>query len=382
MRMRGRGIAVWLSGYIGVILMTLRHRMCSAFAIAILSEKITPTYLLRRCLPLLLLFSTNCFADHYADALLKTKIEKICRVLHCVVGVTAIHIETGQKISYNGSRPFFMASTIKVPIAVALLRRVDEGKEYLGRKVYLTRNQAVPGSGNLHTWLARGRLGITLDQLLREMLVVSDNSASDAVLHEVHGSQAVDEKMRDLGFYHIQVNRSILGMFIDAHGVNQKMLTQPHTMHSLKSSFKAVPLTQKISAWKRFANDRRDTATSDDMARLLVNLYQHKLLSPESSALLLRRMQECRTGKTRIKALLPPYTPVAHKTGTWDLSDNLKRYTRSQQLYSYSHDVGIITLPQRRGHLAIAIYVKSLSNSHSRSRVIALLSKEIYDSFV
>jgi beta-lactamase class A len=95
-------------------------------------------------------------------------------------------------------------------------------------------------------------------------------------------------------------------------------------------------------------------------------------------------MEKCRTGRSRIKGLLPPQVKVAHKTGTWAIHEqDYLRYPGSKQLFRFASDVGIITLPKNRGHIAIAVYVKSKSASdYPRSRAIALSSRAVYDHFM
>jgi beta-lactamase class A len=73
-------------------------------------------------------------------------------------------------------------------------------------------------------------------------------------------------------------------------------------------------------------------------------------------------MRRCATGKNRIKALLPPGTPVEHKTGT---------------LSGYSGDVAFVTLPDGR-RIALAIFARGGDN---RPGVIATLARAIYDGF-
>ena len=52
-------------------------------------------------------------------------------------------------------------------------------------------------------------------------------------------------------------------------------------------------------------------------------------------------------------------------------------------MFRFASDVGIITLPNNKGHVAIAVYVKSKSASdYPRSRSIALTSRAIYDYFM
>src|ERR1041384_8504999 len=59
---------------------------------------------------------------------LEREMARLANVAGGRVGATAIHLETGRRVSLNGAERFPMASTVKVPIAVELLRRVDAGQ--------------------------------------------------------------------------------------------------------------------------------------------------------------------------------------------------------------------------------------------------------------
>src|SRR5579872_5313405 len=133
----------------------------------------------------LLFISLNCFAGHPQNADIIKKINAISHATNNVIGVSAIYLETKQKISYNGGMSFFMASTVKVPIAIKFLHDVDDNQDSLDHIIHLSRNDAVPGSGYLYRALNRGSVNISAQKLLKLMLTVSDNSASDAILHEV-----------------------------------------------------------------------------------------------------------------------------------------------------------------------------------------------------
>jgi beta-lactamase class A len=78
---------------------------------------------------------------------------------------------------------------------------------------------------------------------------------------------------------------------------------------------------------------------------------------------LLGLMAQCRTGKNRMRALLPAGTRVEHKTGT---------------LSGYSSDVGFITLPDGR-RLAVAFFARAAPN---RPYTIAAAARAVYDGFV
>ncbi|MGL5742646.1 MAG: class A beta-lactamase [Legionella sp.] len=330
-----------------------------------------------------LVFSVNCFAIN-SDVELAKKINAIEKKSHTIMGITAIYIEKNKVISHNSNQRFFMASTIKLPIALAFLHRVDENEDSLNRMIKLDSHNSVPGSGNLHYLFEKKQISMSLKQILMHTLKNSDNSASDTLLGVVNGPGYVAERMKALGFKNIFVNRSILEMFLDTNHVDHAFLERGQPVLAWQKLFNSVPLYEKELAWQRFQNDTRDTTTSNDMAKLLVKLYKQQALSESSTKLLMEIMEQCRTGRSRIKGLLPPQVKVAHKTGTWSIYErDYLRYPGSKKLYRFVSDVGIITLPHNKGHVAIAVYVKSQSASDSpRSRAIALASRAVYDHFM
>ena len=84
--------------------------------------------------------------------------------------------------------------------------------------------------------------------------------------------------------------------------------------------------------------------------------------------MLLPMMERCTTGPKRIRGRLPAGAIVADKTGTLAGSVN---------------DVGYITLPEGRGHLAIVVFVKgSEAPPGTRETVIADIARLVYDYFL
>ena len=58
---------------------------------------------------------------------LQSQIETISKQTDAVVGVTAIDIESGRRISVHGKVRFPMASVFKFPVALVALQSVDAG---------------------------------------------------------------------------------------------------------------------------------------------------------------------------------------------------------------------------------------------------------------
>lgn len=332
---------------------------------------------------LIYLFTTNCFAIGNEKELLR-KISTIEKQSKTIIGISAILIENNKMISHNGTNRFFMASTIKLPIALAFLHRVDQKKDSLNRNMTLDYKNSVPGSGSLYRTFERRKISMPMQNILKLMMIESDNSASDAILHAATGPVYVTKRMKEIGFQNIVINRSILEILMDTNHVARSYLKTHPTTYSWKKIFNKTPLWQKVTAWQRFQNSIKDTTTPNDMARLLVKLFEGEILSAQSTNFLIHIMEQCRTGRHRIKGLLPPHVKVAHKTGTWGIDERKYiNYPGAKKLYRFASDVGIITLPKNKGHIAIAIYVKSQSASdYPRNRAIALTSRAIYDHFM
>jgi beta-lactamase class A len=299
---------------------------------------------------------------------LEREIARLARVSGGVVGVTAIHLETGRRVSLNGADRFPMASTFKVPVAVQLLTRVDKGEFGLDRMIEIKQSDLHPGSGTIADLVNKGGLALSVRNLMELMLLISDNSATDILLREAGGGEAVTARMRALGIEGINVNRSCARLIADWVGVPNLPPEENWTPEMFKLVFSTVKPEEQKAAARRFDSDLRDTSTPDGMAALLERVYRKDLLKPESAELLLDIMRRCRTGEARLRGILPEGTEVAHKTGTIGGSTN---------------DVGIVTLPDDAGHVAIAVFVKSSEKDvPARERVIAEIARAVHDFFL
>ena len=284
-----------------------------------------------------------------------------------LVGATAIHLESGRKVSLNGDQPFPMASTYKVPIAIELLTRADVGTLRLDEMIDLVAADLHPGSGTLAPLLNQPGVSLSIRNLMELMLRISDNSATDRLLTRAGGSEAVTARLRALGIDGIRVDRPTAVLIADRYGAS---LPAPETWtpEVFERAFDAQSEEARAAAAIEFDRDPKDTATPNAFAGLLARLHQGELVSPDSTALLLDIMERCLTGVNRLKGLLPAGTVVAHKTGS---------------ISGTANDVGIITLPESAGHVAIAVLMKSSDRpSADRDRAIAEIARAVYDYFL
>lgn len=302
---------------------------------------------------------------------LATEIQRLAAAARGVVGIAAVHLESGRTAYLNPDISFPLGSVVKVPIAVQLLRRVDRGRVRLDSLVVLRDEHVYPNTyGPISEYMRPGS-ALTIENLLEVMLQVSDNNATDILLlGPAGGPERVTGLMRAAGIEGIRVDRPIWALILNSVGYSGVSLADPISPDSFGTIVAGVRASGVSSAASEaFDLDSRDTATPKAMGLLLSRIWRRQILSDSSSARLLEIMYGCRTGAGRIKGILPPGTRVAHKTGTISRSVN---------------DVGIIELPDGAGHVVTAIFVKEsrLGTMEAKEATIAQIARAIYDYFV
>ncbi len=298
---------------------------------------------------------------------LQTKFDRIVKASRGEIGLSLVHVESGARISIHGDQRFPMASVYKLPIAIELLSQVGEGR--------LTVDRAVPiGATDIRACCTlsrrhpRGGVTLTAGELLEQMIVESDNTAGDAILKLVGGPAVVERRMRTLWLEAINVNRYEGAIAFDINGVTPPPESEWTLELQRRLLDEVSPAALRAGRARYTRDDPRDTATPDDMARLLVRLQQGELLPKAGTDWLLKLLARVKTGPRRLKGLLPPDTIVAHKTGTTDVVSN---------------DVGIITLPGDSaiaGHVVLAVFVTN-GRPAMMQQTIAQLSGVAFEYF-
>ena len=297
---------------------------------------------------------------------LNAELSRIAESARGTVGVGIQHLESGQSLLIHAEESFPMASTYKVPIAVQLMTLVDNGDLDLDALYTITDEDRKKTHSIITDDILPGSK-LTWRNLVRLMLQHSDNVATDIVLKRSGGPEAVTQRMSDLGF-DIRVDRPTWELILDFVGEHDDEEVEiPRAEHDARlTRAMASDLREETVA---FDNDPRDRSTPASMLKLLVGLWQAEYLTQQSAKTIIDIMWGTRTGEGRIKGMLPAGTRVAHKTGTVGRTTN---------------DVGIIELPDERGHVAVVIFIKesAIEDYVGREPVIAQLSRAIYDYFL
>jgi beta-lactamase class A len=268
---------------------------------------------------------------------LQKQMAAIATVTNGPVGAAVVNVETGEAASLRGDDRFPMQSVYKLPIAMAVLKRIDDKQLSFDQKVRVDPKDFVSRREfTIATKYPQGA-DISIRELLDYMISESDGTACDALMRLLGGPEVVTKFLRDIGVHNISV------------------------------------ATYESDMFKEPSVSFQNWSTPNAMIQILKLLQSGKVLSDERRDILLSLMIKSRPGPRRIKGLLPPDTTVAHKTGT---SGTIKGTTTA------TNDVGLITLPNGQ-HLAIAVFVSTTtSDEKTREGVIARIARSATDCWV
>ena len=280
-----------------------------------------------------------------AEARLMAEFARFATLTDGTVGIAVRDLGTGETLAYNGDTLFPMASTYKVAVAAKILSLLDAGS--------LSLEEQLP------------RLGrpVPVRTLLEMSLTLSDNDATDALVARAGGPQAVNDWVHAAGIKGLRVDSNTRDLLARAKVPGTGFGDEAAMESGLSSAQRDARDMPNIG----FAADPRDTATPRAMDDLLGAIRQGRVLRPQTSALMLSIMERCKTGKARLRAMLPPGTRIAHKTGT---------------LNGLGNDTGIVTLPDGRMFVITVFVMKDHRGHEMRDRIMAEAARAAYDYFL
>lgn len=295
------------------------------------------------------------------------EIERHAEAAGVFVGVSARHLPSGRQIRVNGGESFPLASTYKVPMAAYALHLVSEGRLSLEQMIAVQPEDLVISSPITRLFPHPG-IELSLLNLMEATLIQSDNTATDVLLRTVGGGEAVTGWLRASGVDGMRVDRNTADLIRD-------YMNLPRADGSMASQYEALTFDDLSEAdWRGYYQallaDPRDQGTPDAMVTLLAGLWQDVYLNVTHGETLRQIMGRCLTGRERLSGRLPAQQlPLAHKTGT---------------LGGTVNDVGVMTLPDERGAVVLAVYTRGNSTLDvgAGERAIAEIGRTLYDYFL
>jgi beta-lactamase class A len=251
----------------------------------------------------------------------------------------------GTAVGLNDRESFAMQSVVKLPISMAVLKRVQDGDLTLDTVIEFTEDDLVPR--RMHSPIrdkspSGGKLSV--EELIKGAMSVSDGTAADVLQRVAGGAKGVQAYLDTLGIEGMKVVYSHREFDQEYERQYDNAVTPRGAVQLLKVLAEAS-ITDNIHAGP-------------------------SAISKEHALFLLEIMRGTPTGPKRLKGLLPAGTVVAHKTGTSSSRDGSTAAT---------NDAGIITLPDGR-MILIAVFVgDSKGDAATRELAIARSAKAIWD---
>ena len=115
------------------------------------------------------------------------------------------HLKTGDEVGVRADVPFNSQSVIKIPIMVRAFQMAEQGALNLDERITLGRADLRDGSGVFQ--FADLGLAPTLRDLILQMVITSDNTATDVMTTKVGGVEALNAWLAKSGYQMRLVNR-------------------------------------------------------------------------------------------------------------------------------------------------------------------------------
>ncbi len=257
---------------------------------------------------------------------LESDIRSITETNGAEMAVSALHLESGQRTDVDTERVYPLCSVLKIPVLVEAFRQIEEGRFALDDRWELTTAEKNLPSGIL-VFFDDG-LAPTVKDLLTLMIIISDNTATDMVMHRL-GKGRVTRTMHNLGLTDIHVPLTIRELFDDllpSSDPTQDML-----------ALATAPRNRTGTSYSLGPDN--DTGTTAALTELLARIWRGAVVSRAACDAMLEILLKQQLND-RLPRYLPPGTPCAHKTGT---------------LPGIRNDSGIIYVNEN-SHVAVTVF--------------------------
>jgi beta-lactamase class A len=205
-------------------------------------------------------------------------LEEVQQAIEDYEGIAGVYVRDpngGYGYGVRPDEPFFSASVAKLPIMVAVYRRIDEGSFALSDS-FETKSEDWAGGAGWLQWDPAGK-SHTVEDYLWMMMTQSDNVATNALTRLVGGSKYVNEVARSMG--------------------------APNTV-----------LRQKVTSERGAVLSLDNQTTPRDMATMLDKISTGTAASPESCQDMIDLMHQNHL-ESWLKDGLPKGTEAANKAG-------------------------------------------------------------------
>jgi beta-lactamase class A len=245
-------------------------------------------------------------------------------------GIYVKHLTTGEEAAIRGDETFNSASVIKIPIMVLAYQLAEKGNLNLDSRVEITKGDLRGGSGVLRYH----DLGLrpTVRDLITQMVITSDNTATDLMIAKVGGVAAVNAWLTANQYADLRLNSTVYDVFRRRYEVADPALRSltPEEVYALGSNdpdfagmardrFDRIQarMASLADELNRQVNEEPSTwlgqITARGIGRLLEAIEKCTIATQASCAEMRRAFRRQQSGARRLPHFLD--VPVGHKTG-------------------------------------------------------------------
>ncbi|HWI20003.1 MAG TPA: serine hydrolase [Vicinamibacterales bacterium] len=220
-------------------------------------------------------------------------------------GIWVKHLTTVETAGVRDGETFNSASVIKIPVLVLAFQMADKGALNLDERITI-RKEDIRGGSGIFRYHDAG-LQPTFRDVLLQMVITSDNTATDLAIAKVGGVARVNEWLKESGYATERLTQTTGDLFAKYRLLAPANLSQPT----------AADLARIEAASQAKTNGDRDywlgEITPRGMGRMLEGIEKRTIASKAACDDMLRMMRAQQAGARRLNHFLS--VPVAHKTG-------------------------------------------------------------------
>jgi beta-lactamase class A len=319
------------------------------------------------------------------ERLLKAEVARI----PARVGLYVKHLRTGEQVAIQADEVFSSQSTRKIPIMIMAFQSADRGTLNLDERVQIQRSDFRNGTGVLQ--YHEPGMSLTVRDLITEMIITSDNTATGMVIAKLGGRDGVNRWLSDNKYMtrttwgtvegtrkmfsqlgpplvnltdeevtaleYLRTNNSLFDRYTDLFAGSRKALVDAVVKN-------ASPLAESI-------RNRRDEdedywtgrTTPREIGTFLESIERGTAVSAKRSLEMKNVLLRQQLGARRIPHFLT--VPVAHKTGDGA---------------TVANDVGVVYA--RSGPIVVSFFAMAIRGSYAETEdQIGRIARMIVDYF-
>jgi len=247
-------------------------------------------------------------------ASLETALTRALDALSAKSSLHAKNLPTGREIEIRADEPMNTLSVIKIPIMVLAYRDAETGRLNLDERYTIRAEDRRRGSGLLQTF-APG-LSPTYRDLVTQMIVTSDNSATDLLIARL-GLDRVNSLLKEAGFKQTRLLRTTGDLFRRVWELEDPKNAALSPAEVFDRGFPSDE-----GAFERsftFEGDPKEwlgSTTARETSRLLEQIQAGEIASRASCDEMIAILRQ-QFYSSRLPRFLPDGVEAAHKTGDW-----------------------------------------------------------------